>query len=86
MLYRIITEQRMDKQKPVIDAIKELTSDFIILQGRAWFGNTHKPVQIIEINVSDPLDYIDECLDKLKKILNTPTILVTKIETTLGTY
>ncbi|KKN53847.1 hypothetical protein LCGC14_0598060 [marine sediment metagenome] len=80
MLYRIQIEQRFDKQKLVIGAVKELTSDFVILTGMAYFGNNHRPCQVIEINHKElwPPD-VSICIAKLKKILNMPHILVMKI-------
>lgn len=79
MLYRIQIEQRFDKQKTVIGAVKELASDFVILTGMAYFGNNHRPCQIIEINATKMLS-TGECINKLKKILNMPHILVTRSE------
>ncbi len=79
MLYRIQIEQRFDKHKAVIEAVKELTSDFVILTGMAYFGNNHRPCQIIEINATEMLS-VGYCITKLKKILNTPHILVTNSE------
>ena len=78
MQYRIYIESRIDKQKPVIDAIKELTSDFTIFTGTAYFNNNHRPCQVIELN-HEGLSVGDfkPCIDKLKKILGTVTILVT---------
>ncbi len=79
MLYRIQIEQRFDKQKAVIEAVKELTNDFIILTGMAYFNGSHRPCQIIEINTPHYLgDAVKMCVDKLKKILNTPVILTTR--------
>jgi RNA binding exosome subunit len=75
MLYRIYIDQRLDKQKAVIEAVKELTSDFIILKGMAYFGNNHRPCQIIEVGFENASN-IKSCIDKLKKILGTPTIMV----------
>ena len=77
MLYRIQIDQRLDKMKAVTDAIEEATNDFVIVQGRAYSGNKHKPCWVIEIE--DESNYeIDftSCIEKLKKVLNMPTILV----------
>ncbi|KKN19133.1 hypothetical protein LCGC14_0948890 [marine sediment metagenome] len=76
MLYRIQIEQRFDKQKAVIEAVKELTSDFVILTGMAYFGNNHRPCQIIEVYQLWLDNNLKLCIDKLKKILNTSQILV----------
>lgn len=81
MLYRIHIEQRFDKQKAVIEAVKELTNGFIILQGTAYYGNNHRPCWVIEINHEglwpdgDSGDF-ESCINKLKKVLNMPHILV----------
>ncbi|KKN69795.1 hypothetical protein LCGC14_0437410 [marine sediment metagenome] len=81
MLYRIQIEQRFNKQKAVIEAVKELASDFVILTGMAYFGNNYRPCQIIEINSSFHIGTaVKVCVDKLKKILNTSHILVTRSE------
>ncbi len=80
MLYRIQIDQRFDKQKAVIEAVKELTSDFVILTGMAYFGNNHRPCQIIEINTDKVLSNVDLCAGKLKKILNMSHILITRTE------
>ena len=84
MLYRIQIEQRFDKQKAVIDAVKELTNDFIILSGTAYFNsNNRRSCQIIEINREGlwPNGDFKSCIDKLKKVLNMPHILVTETKT-----
>ncbi len=87
MLYRIQIEQRFDKHKAVIGAVKELTSDFVILTGMAYFGNNHRPCQIIEINHDGKYQPdIKLCVDKLKKILNMPRILTTASETAQVMY
>lgn len=91
MLYRIHIEQRFDKQKAVIEAVKELTSDFVILAGMAYSGNNHRPCQIIEINDADSLTTIvsfdlRQCVNKLKKILNVPLILTTTVSATQVLY
>ncbi len=86
MLYRIQIEQRFDKQKSVIEAVKELTSDFVILTGMAYFGNNHRPCQIIEINHERLSGDFKLCIDKLKKILNMPHILVTQTQMTKVIY
>lgn len=80
MLYRIYLEQRLDKQASVIKTIRELTDNFTILQGRAYFGDEHRPCWIIEINHEGlwPIGDFESCIDKLKKVLNMPHILVTK--------
>ncbi len=78
MLYRIQIEQRFDKQKAVIEAVKELTNDFVILTGMAYFNGSHRPCQIIEINTDKiglEIALVERCIEKLKKILNMPTIL-----------
>lgn len=75
MLYRIQIDMRLDKMKAVTDAIKEAASDFVILQGRAYSSNKHKPCWIVEIE--DESNYeIDftSCIEKLKKVLNMSTI------------
>lgn len=79
MLYRIQIDQRLDKKKAVIDAVKELASDFVILSGTAYFSGSYRPCQIIEINATEMLS-VGECVKKLKKVLNMPSILVTRIE------
>ncbi|KKN21070.1 hypothetical protein LCGC14_0928960 [marine sediment metagenome] len=87
MLYRIQIDQRFDKQKAVIEAVKELASDFIILTGMAYFGNNHRPCQVIEINCSDFIGAaVTACVNKLKKILNMPHIMVTRTDTNKVTY
>lgn len=87
MLYRIQIDQRFDKQKLIIEAVRELASDFVILQGKTYFGNNHRPCQIIEIYSSFHIgDAVKVCVDKLKKILNTSTILITRTETAQVLY
>lgn len=87
MLYRIQIEQRFDKKRAVIEAVKELTSDFIILTGMAYFGNNHMPCQIIEINCTNYKgDAVAACVVKLKKILNMPHIMVTRTDTNKVLY
>lgn len=82
MLYRIHIEQRFDRQKAVIEAVKELASDFTIFTGMAYFNGNHRPCQVIEINSSHYLgDAVKVCVDKLKKILNTSHIMVTRTDT-----
>lgn len=82
MLYRIQIEQRFDKQKAVIEAVKELANDFVILTGMVCFGKNHRPCQIIEVNTPHYLgDAVKVCVDKLKKILNVSHITVTRIDT-----
>ena len=81
MLYRIQIEQRFDKQKAVIEAVKELASDFVILTGMAYFNGNHRPCQVIEINTIKVLSNVDLCATKLKKILNVSHILLTRTET-----
>lgn len=82
MLYRIQIEQRFDKQKAVVEAVKELASNFIILTGMAYFGNNHRPCQIIEVDTPHYLgDAVKVCVDKLKKILNVSYITVTRTDT-----
>lgn len=79
MLYRIHIEQRFDKRRAIIEAVKELASDFVILTGVAYFGNNHRPCQIIEINHEGLWPQtLATCLEKLKKILNMPQITVTQ--------
>lgn len=80
MLYRIQIEQRFDKQKAVIEAVKELTSDFVILTGMAYFNGNHRPCQIIEVHGTQFIS-IEPCINKLKKILGVSHILVTRTNT-----
>lgn len=83
MLYRIYIDQRLDKQKLIVDAIQEITDDFVILTGQAYFGNQHRPVQIIEIE-DDSDNEIDftPVIEKLKKALNVQKILVKRYPST----
>ena len=70
----------------MIEAVKELTNDFVILTGMAYFGNNHRPCQIIEINTTEVLSNVDLCVAKLKKILNVSYILLTRTETAQVMY
>lgn len=80
MLYRIHIDQRLDRRKAVIEAVKELASDFTIFTGMAYFNGNRRPCQVIEINHEGlwPDGVFKSCVDKLKKILNMPHILVTE--------
>ena len=77
MLYRIQTDMRLDKMKAVTDAIHELVSDFVIVQGRAYSSNTHKPCWIItfEDDSGEELD-LAPMITKLKEALGVQEILV----------
>ncbi len=79
MLHRIHIDQRLDKQKAVIETVRELTSDFVILTGMAYFSGNHRPCQVIEINATHMLS-VGYCVIELKKILNMPSILITRSE------
>lgn len=86
MIYRIYIESRMDKQKPIIEAVRELEHDFVILQGRSYYNKTHvRPCQVIEVHGTQFM-LIEPCIKKLKKILGTPHILVTRTNTERTLY
>ena len=84
MTYRIYIELRIDKQKLIIEAVKELADDFVILQGRSSYNKTHvRPCQVIEV-LHEGLwsdGVFKSCIDKLKKILGVSHILVTEVRT-----
>lgn len=82
MTYRIYIESRMDKQKLVVEVIRELTDNFVILQGRSFYNKTHaRPCQMIVIETALVLSNVDICAHKLKKILGMSAILITRTET-----
>ena len=88
MLYRIQIDMRLDKMKAITDAVKTVTDSFIVLTGIAYCdNNTHKPVQIIEIE-DDSGNKIDfgPCIKKLKKVLNMPTIIVKRYPATVWVF
>lgn len=77
MKYQIQIEQRLDRQKLVIDAIKELTNDFVILTGMVYSGNQHRTCWLVEINSDKEIDF-KPLADKLMKATNMSAILVTQ--------
>lgn len=77
MQFQIQIDQRMDKMRTVVEAVKTLTDNFLVLTCQAYSGNTHRPVQIISFNSDEDIDF-GPCIEKLKKIVGGSPVLVTR--------